>query len=202
MKPSTQRFLSAILAIVLLVASFIIFFDIIQPAYGNLEALKGKLAGEQSLLATESSTLSSLAGVIAKYNTQASSQDAVNATFPNGQNIAGAVAQMVGIAQANSIAIQNVSISATAATQNGTGLGTSASAWLVKPTGTIAFVLTGVGSYGNLKNFLRDLEDNVRIFDLKQLSIQPAPTVTGRSASPTQDLFSYVITANTYYQVN
>lgn len=199
MKSTTKRFIGALIALLFFVGAFIVFFDLVQPTYGDVMTLKGKLAAEQALLVNQSSTIAQINKVMGAYASQTDSQAAVSAALPVGANLSGAVAQLYGAAQANSIAIQNVSVSITvpqtAGAKSGNTALTSGSGVSLRPTGTVAFAVTASGNYENFMNFLSAIEGNLRIFDLRQLSIQPA------SGKPGQDFFNYVITLNTYYQL-
>jgi hypothetical protein len=200
MKPSTKRFISAFAALAFFVGAFIVFFELVQPAYGNLMALKGKLAAEQELLQNESSTIAQVGKVIAAYRTQSAAQATISTALPIGQDISGAVAQIYGLADANHITVQNTSISVSApqagAVRPSTAPGASL---LLRPTGTIAFSISANGTYEDFLNFIAGFETNMRFFDVKQASIQPTASIGGKAAS--QDLFAYLITVNTYYQI-
>jgi Tfp pilus assembly protein PilO len=199
MKSSTKRFTSSLLALVLLVAALIVYFEMVQPAYGNLEAAKGKLAGEGQMLQNEANTVGQVQKLITAYEGQASAEAALAAALPTGKpDLAGAIAQIYGLAQANSLTIGNLGVSVStpigAAAQ---AVGAAGSSVPVSPLGTVAFSLTANGSYENFLNFISGLESNLRLFDIRQVSVQPAGAV-GKSA--VQDYFTYTVTVNVYYQ--
>lgn len=201
MKSSTKQFASAILALFVLVAALILFFELVQPAYSDLSVLKGQLAGQKKMLDTENSTIGQVQKLITKYQNQVSAQEAVAMALPMGVNLSGAIAQIYGLAQANGIVIQNTGISVMAQTAAATptanvALNSGSPNLLLRPTGTIALALTANGNYESLFNFLSGLESNLRLFDIKQVSIQG-----GSAVKPGQDFFTYLITVNTYYQI-
>ena len=72
----------------------------------------------------------------------------------------------------------------------------------MKPLGSFSFRLAASGSYENFKNFLSEIETNIRIFDVKTVALQPAGVAaqTGAKAASSQDAFNYTITVATYYQ--
>jgi Tfp pilus assembly protein PilO len=90
----------------------------------------------------------------------------------------------------------NVSVSAVAANAGNPVATTNASSSLIKPIGSISFAMTAIGSYEDFKNFLSEIETNARIFDVKNLSVQPAP----QGGSAIKDLFTYNVTIVAYYQ--
>lgn len=119
--------------------------------------------------------------------------------MPSGPDVAGAVAQVYGIAQNNGMTVTSIGISPPRATVRTAGNATST---LLKAEGTIALTIAGSGSYEALKGFLSQLETNIRVFDVTSLSITPvaAPAVAGKPAA-TPDLFTYGISVTTYYQL-
>jgi hypothetical protein len=202
MKPNAKRLVSALLAMGLFVAAFVVFFELVQPTYGDLMTAKGKLVGEQMLLQNESTTISQVRSVMAAYAGQDDVAKSIGQLLPSGENIAGAVAQVYGLASADNIAIQSVSIAVSAPNKivsaaSGGSQNVLASGIDVQPTSTIALTITANGNYESFRNFLSGLETNARIFDVKQLSIQPA---SAAGSQKTQDSFTYLLTVNTYYQ--
>ena len=203
MKSSTKRFTGALLALAFFVGAFIVFFELVQPSYGDLMVLKGKFAGEQVLLQNESSTIAQVGKVITAYGTQSAAQAAISAALPVGQDISGAAAQIYGLADANHITIQNTSISVSApqsaAIRQAATANTSGVNLTLRPTGTIAFAISAAGRYEDFVNFVSGFETNMRIFDVRQVSIQPLPPIAGKPAN--QDSFTYLITVAAYYQI-
>lgn len=208
MKQTSQRFSSIIFAFLVLVVAAVVFFEFVQPEYGNLMALKGQVSAQQQFLANQQEIATKMQSVLASVGNQASSSQAVNLALPVGVDSAGAIAQLYGLAGASSLTIQSVGISLQAAQQTASqstaasAPGTANVASLIKPAGSITFQVTASGSYEGLKTFLQGLETNVRIFDVKALSIKPVPTVTtaGAVVNGSQDLYNYSITVVAYYQ--
>jgi Tfp pilus assembly protein PilO len=59
-----------------------------------------------------------------------------------------------------------------------------------------------VGSYSDFKNFLKQLETNIRIFNVKTLNISPV-IIAGSERSQVQSKnLSYDISITTYYQAD
>lgn len=196
MKQTSKRLISLMLALGFVVAAFIIFFDLIQPTYGDLQTLKGKQLSAENFLASEQNIVNQVKKLVSQYASDAQTENSLALAMPSGPDVAGALAQVYGIGQNNNVTIQNINFSAPV---------TSAQAsrspnQILKPTGTFAIQITANGSYEALKNFLTQLETNIRIFDVTALSLQPAATGAASLVSTT-DLFNYSITINTYYQI-
>lgn len=186
------------LSLLFIMGALILLFDLVQPEYANFQMLKGQLAGEQALFATETQAVSNAQNLISQYKGQSGNAQTASLAVPAGEDLAGALAQVYGLAANSSIAIQSVGISAPdlQAAANSQG------AQLVQPLGTVTFQIAAAGTYEALKNFLQGLETNVRIFDVKGLSITPisSNTATPGKSQGSQDFFTYDISATAYYQ--
>ncbi len=198
MKQSSKRFLSLVISAAFVVAALIVFFDLVQPIYGDLETLKGQQLSVEQNLANEKTVVSQIQGLLSQYESGGIPTSTLALALPSGPDVAGALAQVYGIAEASGIAIQSVNVSSPAAR-----LQTAAAAGAgLKPMGSFSLQVAASGSYEALKNFLTELETNIRIFDVTSLAIQPVGGATGaKGAIPTPDSFTYNIAVNTYYQL-
>jgi Tfp pilus assembly protein PilO len=202
MKQNTKRLYSMMIALAFLVVALIVYFDMLTPAYTDLQAAKGNEISEQALLDNEKQVVTQIQTLLATYQTQSGDQQEINAALPVGPNLAGALAQLYGIGSADNIAIQGVGIStqlttAAALTEGGVA-GAAATGQITKPVGSITFTLTVAGSYESIKSFISDLETNMRFFDVGQVSLQPVSS--GSSKSGGTDLFTASLSVVTYYQ--
>lgn len=205
-----------LLSLVFLAGAFLIFFDLIQPAYGDLQAKKGKEVSARAFLQGEEQLVAQAKKLIDQYASATAAADTLALSMPSGQNLAGALAQLYGIAQNNGLAIQSVSVSpatvvaaqsrapsqsdATGGAGGTGGAGALTPSQIVRPMGMIAFQVTAAGSYESLKAFLAGIETNIRLFDVTGLAIQSAaPSSGGKGGSA--NFFTYTITVATYYQL-
>lgn len=213
MKQSSKRLTSMLLALLFLTSAFLIFFDLIQPAYGDLQKKKGQEVSAQAFLVQERQTIAQAKKLIDQYANESTAADNLSLSMPSGKNLAGALAQIYGIAQNNGIVVQAIGVSlpaiAAAQSQQAKIQGQSGNVTapltlnqIVKPAGTISLQVTAAGSYENLKAFLAGLEANLRVFDVINLGIQSAPLVAGgRGGGAAQNFFMYAMTVATYYQL-
>jgi Tfp pilus assembly protein PilO len=209
MKQTASQASGFLLALLLLVLAAVGFFEFVKPAYANLMTLKGQVAADRALLASEQQLATKAQDVLTQYEAQSSSTQAVNLALPVGPDSADAIAQLYGVASASGLQVANVGIAVSAAPRNAVattayvanGTSTTAAA-VIKPYGTLTFQLSATGSYEALKTFLQGLEQNVRVFDVTALSIRPVATLTtsGVTLLGSQDLYTYSITATAYYQ--
>ena len=196
MKQTTKRFASLIVSLLLILGAFIVIVDLVVPAYGEAQRAKADLLSRQAFIEEQRSTIGEVKKLIASYEGQIEVQEQVSLALPSHQDVAGALAQLSGIAQTSFLAPQSFSASITevpnAALRQDRNA-KSQTTTLAKPIGTLTLHVRFIGSYGDIKKFFEKLETNIRIFDVRTLSMQPV----GRS---NQDLYSYDMTVATYYQ--
>lgn len=202
-----------LLALLFLVAAFLIFFDLIQPTYGDLQTKKGKQLSSENFLRDEQHVIDQAKKLIAQYQTESQAQDNLALAMPSGPSVANALAQVYGIAQNNNLTVQSIALSPPMiqlqnqsqgqASAGARGAPTSFSgSQIIKPMGTLSLQVTALGSYESFKNFASQLEANIRLFDLTGLSLQPVGAVaTGKGSSAASNFFTYNITVVTYYQL-
>ncbi|RJQ28895.1 hypothetical protein C4571_02535 [Candidatus Parcubacteria bacterium] len=194
MRQTTKRFLSMILALVLVVGAFVILIDFTIPAYEESGKVRSGQLSRQSFVERQSQTIKQVQNLINAYEGQGQVQEIVSLALPTTQDVAGALAQLNGLAQADRLAPQAFSASA-AEVQSSGGARTekTESDAPIKPLATLSLQVKFVGAYDDLQGFLKRLESNIRVFDVRSLTVQPV----GRS---TQDLYSYDMTVIAYYQ--
>jgi Tfp pilus assembly protein PilO len=204
MKQSSKRLVSVLFAFLFVVAAFVCFFDLVQPAYSGVEALRAQQIGEQNYLASETALVKQAQAAIAAYESESQGVSSVALAMPSGEDVAGALAQIQGIAANNGIVVSDIAVTPPAVQiQAGVRAAATSSSALMKPLESFSLKLTASGSYESLKNFLSEIETNIRIFDVQNLSVQPAAaptTANGAKAAAPRDAFDYTLTIATYYQ--
>ncbi len=210
MKQNSKRLTSIIIAALFLVVAFVVYLEFIVPAYTDLQAAKGQEQSEKILYDNENQIATEVKSLITTYQGESSSSQSVSMALPVGQNLAGALAQIYGIAANTGFSIQTTGVTvqavqvlpAQAAINSSTtniGMVAAVGGSIVRPAGTITLQLGASGTYEALKSFLKGLENNIRLFDVTGISIQPSsqPSIKG-NANP--DQFNYTISIVTYYQ--
>ncbi|HVN26376.1 MAG TPA: hypothetical protein VMT99_01855 [Candidatus Paceibacterota bacterium] len=205
MKQSTKRLYSMVFALFFVVIALVIYFELVVPAYTNLQAAKGNLISEQNLLTNEQQIVSEFQTLLTTYKSQGTDEQAISAVLPVSQHLADAVAQLYAIASANGISLQGIGITTQLAPPPGSGTALTNAAstgQVVKPIGTITFTLAGQGSYENIKNLLTAIETNMRLFDVTQVAFLPMGGGVSANGKPTTvpDFFGVNMTLQTYYQ--
>ncbi len=196
--------MSMLLALVFLVAALLIFFDLIEPAYGDLQSMKGEQVSDQQFLASEQQVVTQAKNLLTQYENESQAQQNLSLAMPSGPDVAGGLAQVYGIAAASNLTVQDITIATPSVqiqSQENSGSTPLTASQIVKPMGTISFQITALGSYESLKAFLAALETNLRIFDVTNLSIQSAAVPVAWKAATNPDFFAYSATVVTYYQL-
>ncbi len=187
-----------ILGLMFLVGALIVYFDFIQPVYGEAQELKAKQLSLEDFLNNQKVAIGKVQDLINAYQGQGEVRQAVSLALPEREDVVGALAQIYGLVQSSGLSLQSVS-----ASEAGSGNLRSSPGQLaqgtsfIKPIGISTFQLKLSGSYEDLKVFLARLETNMRVFDLRSLVIQPTITQTGKSL---QISYAYDLTVATYNQ--
>jgi Tfp pilus assembly protein PilO len=203
MKQSSKRLISVFIALIFIVGAFIFFFDFVQPAYSSMKTLRSKQLGEESYITNQATLVKQVQTILTTYQNEAQGAANVELAMPSGEDVAGALAQIEGIATNNGITLGSIAVTPPTIRVQANAAGVvMSSSTLMKPLGSFTFKLGGSGSYENFKNFLSEIETNIRIFDVESVSLQPAAVtvpVVGKAPS-SFDVFNYTITVATYYQ--
>ncbi len=210
MKQDTKRFSSIIIAALIIAAAIVVYFELIVPAYANLQDLKGQESGELTVLSNEQQIVTQIQSLLTTYQNNSSSSQLVQLALPVGEDVSGALAQIYGIAVNSDVTIQSAGVSIQAvqspvtsgSVASGSVATAAANGSIVKPTGTISFTINGTGSYESFKAFLQGLETNIRLFNVTAISLMPGTVSATKTQAANQDMFSYSMTIVTYYQAS
>ncbi len=192
MKQSTKRLFSSVLALVFIVSAFVLFFDFIQPAYQESLRIRGEEASRRAFVGKQREVIERVKQLVSAYQGNEKIQEVVSLVLPLKPEAAQAIAQLSGMATANGLVPQSFAVS-TEAFQNLKGSDPKDANTLIKPIGMLTIQMRLVGAYDDMKKFLKNVETNIRIFDLRTITVQPA-------GKPNQDLFAYDMAVVTYYQ--
>jgi Tfp pilus assembly protein PilO len=194
-----------LLGIVFIVGSVVIYFQLIQPSYDEMLALKSDDASRQKFLDDEKSAVDKVKGLIADYHDTKNEeiQKTVSLVLPTEPDGPGAIAQLYGLTQKNNLQLTGISISGAGVSGASAVSGLKPSnlkAALQRPLGTLSLSTTLTGSYEDFKTFLSELQTNIRIFDLKSLTV--APIFKAGKDKNVQEISGYTfgIAVSTYYQ--
>ncbi|MBI2033638.1 MAG: hypothetical protein HYT13_00885 [Candidatus Liptonbacteria bacterium] len=194
MKQPTKRLFSMSLALFFTVGAFVIYFSFIKPAYEDIKKIRSEEFSRRTFTDRQSAVLNQVKKLISAYKGQGELQDAVSLSLPLKLDEPGALAQLNGLLENNRLLPQSFSVSILGGqgTQRETQ-GTPTESF-AKPLITIFFKVRFAGAYEDIKNFLVNLETNIRIFDVRDLFVSPVVT----KGSPTA--YNVDLTVATYSQ--
>ena len=196
MKQSVKRLTSSILALVLVTGAFVIFTNLIRPVYGEIMELRGAVATLETAVASQRGVIEKIRGLADVYESTDEARQLTSLALPTSTMAAEALAQLNGLALIHSLAplsYQAFTEEVPSVSEEARRAGGAAS--LIAPVSKVSFAARVVGSYADFKNFLNNLQTNVRIFDLKSASLQPA-------AKSNQDLYEFNLKVDAYYQTD
>ena len=174
---------------ILLIAVVIVYVKLIQPAYSDVQKLRGEIQAQQNLLQDQSQAVTQVQNLISQLQNQniAQFQEQISLVLPTSESVPQALSQYQAIAQASGLSIQSVGLSYLAIKPAATDIN------LAKGIGTDRFKLKVLGPYEAIKTFFQAIETNVRLTDLVSFKIS-------RIGQPGQNLYLNEIVVDSYYQ--
>lgn len=196
MKQSSKRLWSLLVAILLLFAAFFIYFNAIQPAYEKVQAARGEVYSKQDFIKTQRAVVDQVKLALEQYEEKEMLQQAVSSAIPPGANQSEVAHQLNVLAAQSQLTIQSFS-AATPTVQNVKAVQAEeegeSETFKVKPVGVLSFQIKASGTYSGFKSFMQAIENNIRIIDIKNVSVEQV-------GKPNQDFYVFTITVATYYQ--
>lgn len=203
MRQSTKRLLSGLLSIVFLFFGFFIFIYLIRPLYGEIQQLRSDVLIKQNDLNNQKSLTDQFKKIVNDYQDKQKIQETLLLILPNNPEIGEALTQINGLAEANNLEISSLNVSK---------LGSLASLNLppknsfstlnLKPLGSFDINLRMNGNYQNFKNFLNQIETNIRFFNFKNISISlnTASSLAEANKTNKQSNLIFEVVLSSYYQ--
>jgi Tfp pilus assembly protein PilO len=190
MKQSAKRMFSSLLALALFVGAIVVYFYLVLPAYNSIKELRKTAASKSASLEMQKKIISQVKSLLETYSEGNPIKNLANVALPGDPQIAEAIMQVNGIAQANNIVIKTMSVSEGTAP---TKLSAKNAKSFLKNTGFFNMRIDASGSYEDFSNFLKNIETNIRIMDAKDFSVQ-------QGDKPGNNLYSYSVMLTAYYQ--
>lgn len=195
MKQSTKRFISLVLSLVMMMAAFVVYVDLIKGAYDEVQGKKADILSRQELAASQRAIIERVRRQIETYKGEEAIVQNISLVLPPAPQMGEVLNQISGLARANFLSPQTFLASTPVIKTLVSHPSGQKEKSLVKPVGIITFQIKFIGSYDQLKKFLSQLETNIRLIDIQSLSIQPIKTSK-------DNLYSFELMVATYYQVN
>ncbi len=185
MKTSTKRILSIGSAGLLFIGILVVYTALIRPELSEVAQKRALLVSKQTLFTNQKNAVSQVQALIGRFQSLAKLQETVSLALPQQENVTQVLNQIQSIANLSKVELGTFSIRPLAFE--------AAKQPLIRRLGSLEISLTLTGPYENLKQFLKSLETNVRVINVRELHLVPAPT-------PQIENFSLTLTVETFYQ--
>src|SRR3989344_3211047 len=188
MRASTKRILSIGISGILFIAALVVYANLIRPATVLVGQKRSELYSKESAFENQKLAVQKVKELISKLQGVAELQRTVSLVMPSRPDITQVLNQLQAITNTYQTNLKSFTIRTLPFEGN--------SKALVKRIGTLELDVTVTGSYDSVKNFLRAMEANVRVFNVKRFRVSPA----GGSQGGVQDFFTAQVTFQAYYQ--
>ena len=200
-----MKFLFPIVAVLI---AGTLFFVFVQPLYGNVSQLKTDVAAYSSALDNSTALQNTQDTLLGQYkNVQPSDQDRLSNFLPNTVDNIEFILQIEQIANIYNMPLSNIKFDSTPDPTNATpaapvsggvlaasGTGTSL------PYGTFSLEFQTQGTYSQFTAFLKDVEQNLRLVDVKSISFEvPPPPIKGSPATVDPNVYDFTLKVDTYW---
>jgi hypothetical protein len=186
-----------ILPLILIASSFAVFFGYVDPNYkgganqtssnyqqDGVVFLTSELAKYNDILQSSTKIVSQRDALITKRNNILAPDEAkLTRLLPSNIDNIRLIIEISGIAQNRGLTAKNISVGDMTQTTSNT-IGQNSSSY-----GTLSLTFTVTASYNDFLNLLKDLEKNLRLLDVTNISFH----------STESGLYDYTVTLNTYW---
>jgi len=180
--------MSLLLSAALLVSALVVYATLIRGQYAAVQELRGRLEAKIGILDIETKAVEQVKNLVVNLKSIANISTALSFALPQEESVSSVVSQINSLTQVHGLVLQGVGISYLPIMPPPVKLS------FAKGIGALRLDIKFVGPYAAGRDFLADLERNLRIMDIKNLKMESA-SKTG------QDLMSFGLTIDTYYQV-
>lgn len=186
MTSSAKRFLSIIGAIAVLTAAAIVFSNFIRPEFDGPNSLKQLRIDRNAAIATlalANAEVDAFNNLAKQYEDSFKYKADLDKSLPSGDNIPSVLAQIQGLATSDKVALSGITFQHPPL-QAGAGP-------IANSYGILRASLRGEGAYADIKNFIEDIQKNIRIMDVISSSL---------GSSNKKGVYSLELTIDTYYE--
>lgn len=199
MKQGTKRFISIVLSLGLLTAAAIMYFTVIRDEYQSVMRLKAERDERARFVVEQQKNIERIQQLLNDYNGNNQAQHAVSVAVPPNPDAGNIIAQVNALAAKDNLQLQSFLVATNASSQNVTDqqakkvVKPDSVEALKRPIGTVTFQVKFVAGYAGVKAFITDLESNLRVMDIKSITVAPAD-------KPDRDLYTVELAVTAYYQ--
>ena len=181
--------------------SIVIFIFGVNPIYSEVSGLKADIATYNTALDNSTNLQKTEDSLIKSYNEiNQSDKDRLNSFLPDSVNNIQFILELERIANLHNMPIKDIKFEATSSTSSSNpNVVVSSVSTDTRPYGVFPIEFTTEGDYNSFVLFLKDLESNLRVADIKSISF----IVPDSSAKPVAgfdpNVYHYLVKVETYW---
>jgi Tfp pilus assembly protein PilO len=187
MQPSSKRTFSFLLSLLFLVSAMLVYALLIVPSFRDVQRLRAEVAKLTSTLADQKQAVADLEQLLLEFESLAAARQIFSLTLPNDPRAPQVVNTVRGLAEISGVILTSIQVDTVPFRSLG-------GPRFVRNIGSLRARITLDGSYDGFKNFMAQLERNVRLMDVKNVIVR---TTAG---DPTGRALGYDVTFDAYYQ--
>ncbi|MDP1706487.1 MAG: type 4a pilus biogenesis protein PilO [bacterium] len=184
MKASTKRILSIGAAFLLLIGALLVYQNLIRPLGEEIDKKRSEANAKGSLFQKQSNAVQQAQDLIDRSKNLGAIEDTVSLAIPNTPATTNALSQIEAIARLNNVILSGIDVKSIVPRKTTT-------VNLIKDLGVVEVNVNISGAYPNLKAFLRSLETNVRVANVKEFNFR---------SSSGSGIFTMNLVVEFYYQ--
>lgn len=166
MKASTKRIVSIGVAFLFVVAALLVYQNLIRPLGEEIDKKRSEAGAKGELFEKQSQAVQQAQDLIERSKTLGAIEDTVSLAIPNRPETTVALSQIETIARLNNVLLSGLDVK--------TATPRKASNSLIKDLAVVEVSVNVSGAYTNLKAFLRAIETNVRVANVKEFNFRSA----------------------------
>jgi Tfp pilus assembly protein PilO len=183
----------------------------VQPTYSEIKNLTQEIKTKEETLEKKQKLVIDIERLVNQYEDIEGRVSKVFYALPNKAEIPNVLVQLEALASENGMifessnfskAQQSVQSKITSDSENNTASSseTADQQNSIEQIRSVSIDVSLIGSYENFKNYLRSLENNIRIMDITSISFSSSSDSSESSEERTSDIFSYSVQLKVYYQ--
>lgn len=191
MRISTKRILSIGISLLLFIGVIVVYFQFIVPKAKELSKRRSEIFAKQSAYDDQKGAVDQVQKLIAQVQGLKELQKSVNFAMPQGPDTIGALRQIDAISKSTNATIVGLNFRILPAA---VPTAKNKKVSIVRPMGVLNVNVSVKGFYDNLKQFLKLLEKNIRVANVKTYRFTPG---LGKDSGSNDSL---EVTVDMYYQ--
>ncbi len=187
-----------------LTISVLLLFFVVNPTYADIKQLSTDVNAYNVALSHSTDLQKTRDSLVDKYkNIKQEDRDRLERFLPNTANNIKFILEIERVANLHSMPINNIKFEApksqdTTDPKTGATIVAASDPTATRPYGSFPIEFTTEGNYDTFVSFLKDIEHNLRLVDIKSVSFSvPPPATKGTIGDP--NIYTYTLKVETYW---